>query len=86
MAGKIQKQMAEKAEDDMKYEIAVNYYKKAADYFAMENTNSKSFEQGCLLKAADLMCQNDLPGAYEQATKVIVSLINRSMRKLVCNI
>jgi len=70
MAGKIQKQMAEKAEDDLKYDIAVPAYKKAADYFSMENTNSKSFEQGCLLKAADLMCQNDLPGAYEQSTKI----------------
>jgi hypothetical protein len=70
MAGKIQKQMAEKVEDDMKYDIAVTYYKKAADYFSMENTNSKSFEQSCLLKAADIMCQNNLPGAYEVATKV----------------
>jgi len=70
MAGKIQKQMAEKAEDDVKYDLAVTYYKKAADYFSMENTNSKSFEQGCLLKAADLMSQNDLPGTYDHAAKI----------------
>lgn len=71
MAGKIQKQMAEACENDLQYPTAVMYYKKAADYFSMEKTNSKSFEQGCLLKAADLMCINDYQNAYQEASKVI---------------
>jgi hypothetical protein len=62
--------MAEKCENDLEYELAINYYKKAADYFSMENTNSKSFEQQCLLKAADLMCQTSYTNAYQEATKV----------------
>jgi len=70
MAGKIQKQMAEKYENDLQYELSVNFYKKAADYFSMENTNSKSFEQQCLLKAADLMCTNDFPNAYQESIKI----------------
>jgi len=70
MAGKIQKQMAEKCENELQYELATTYYKKAADYFSMENTNSRSFEQQCLLKAADLMCINDFPNAYLESVKI----------------
>jgi len=62
--------MAEKCENDMEYDLAISYYQKAADYFSMENTNSRSFEQQCLLKAADLMCQNNHPKAYQDAVKV----------------
>lgn len=62
--------MAEKCENDLAYESAIIYYKKAADYFSMENTNSKSFEQQCLLKAADLMCQTNYNNVYQEATKV----------------
>ena len=67
--------MAEKAENDLQPKIAINYYKKAADYFSMENTNSKSFVQQCSLKAADLLCINDLPDAYKESVKVIITLI-----------
>ena len=74
MAGKTQKQVAEKAENDLEYESAITYYKKAADYFSMENTNSKSFEQQCLLKAADLMCQTGHARAYEESVKVMIHI------------
>jgi hypothetical protein len=67
--------MAEKCENDLEYELAINYYKKAADYFSMENTNSKSFEQQCLLKAADLMCQTNYTNAYQEATRVNEEII-----------
>lgn len=70
MAGKIQKQMAEEHEADLKYDEAAQYYKKAAEYFSMENTNSKSYEQGCLIKQADLMCLVDLKETLEEATKI----------------
>ena len=67
--------MAEKAENDIQYEIAIKLYKKAADYFSMENSNSKSFEQQCLLKAADIMCITDHPNAYQESVKVITNSI-----------
>jgi len=70
MAGKIQKQMAEKAENDLKYKDAATYYRKAADYFSMENTNSKAFEQQCLLKSADISCENNFPDCYQLATQI----------------
>lgn len=62
--------MAEKFENDLSYEQAILAYKKAADYFMMESTNSKSFEQQCLLKAADLMCQTNHPNCYQEAPKI----------------
>ena len=70
MAGKTQKQMAEDYEGDLIYDQAIIAYKKAADYFSMENINSKSYEQGCLLKQADLMCISDHSGAFEEAKQV----------------
>ena len=40
MAGKLQKQMAESFENDFKYDLAVECYKKAADYFSMVRTGA----------------------------------------------
>ena len=40
-AAKIQKKLAEQFEQEMKYELAIHSYKKAADYFTMENSNFK---------------------------------------------
>jgi len=70
MAGKIEKQLAEKFEEDVNHEMAVSHYKKAADYFSMESTNSKSYEQGCLLKAADLMCIHDYKTCFKEASDI----------------
>ena len=36
----------------------------------MENINSKSYEQGCLIKQADLMCINDHKAAFEESKAV----------------
>jgi alpha-soluble NSF attachment protein len=71
-AGKIQKQMAEELEADIKYGEAIAAYRKAAEYFSMENLNSRSYEQGCLLKVADLMCVSDHKDTLEEAQKVIM--------------
>jgi alpha-soluble NSF attachment protein len=65
MAGKIQKQIAEEYEADLQYDLAINAYGKAAEYFSMENINSKSYEQGCLIKQADLMCSIDHKDTFE---------------------
>jgi alpha-soluble NSF attachment protein len=70
MAGKTQKQMAEDYEADLKYEEAINAYKKAAEYFSMENLNSKSYEQGCLIKQADLMCISGHKDFFEESRNV----------------
>lgn len=70
MAGKIMKTMGEEAEGNMDYKDAIFYYRKGADYFAMENANSKSYEQGCLLKLADLLCLTDDPDATKEAKTV----------------
>ena len=72
MAGKTQKQMAEDFEADLKYDEAISAYKRAAEYFSMENLNSKSYEQGCLLKQADLMCISDHKESFEECKTVRV--------------
>ena len=69
-AAKIQKKLAEQFEQEMKYELAIHSYKKAADYFTMENSNFKSYETGCLLKAADIMCNINAPNAFSEAVKI----------------
>lgn len=55
MAGKIQKQIAEIYEEDLDYLNAAQCFKKAGEYFSMES-NSKSYEQSCIIKFADIMC------------------------------
>jgi len=54
----------------MNYELAIVSYQKAADYFTMENSNYKSYEYGCLLKAADIMCNTNAKNCFIEATKV----------------
>ena len=55
-AGKITQEMAHDLEVELDYEKAIEKYKLAADYYSMESKNTKSLEQACLLKQADLMC------------------------------
>jgi alpha-soluble NSF attachment protein len=74
MAGKMEKQIAEDFESELKYNESIQSYIKAAEYFSMESLNSKSYEQSCLLKVADLMCENNHPEAYKEA-KVIYEKI-----------
>lgn len=76
MAGKTQKQMAEEFEADFSYEQAIQAYKRAAEYFSMENLNSKSYENGCLLKQADLMCISNHKDVLEECVKVCNFIFN----------
>jgi hypothetical protein len=69
-AGKIMKSMGEEYESNMEYKEAIGYYRKGADYFSMETSNSKSYEQGCLLKLADLLCLTDDPTAEKESKAV----------------
>jgi hypothetical protein len=55
--------------------MAVKSYKRAADYFSMENLNSKSYEQGCLLKLADLLCLSEDETAYSECKVVCIKFI-----------
>ena len=70
MAGKLEKQIAEDFESELKYDDAINSYKKAAEFFSMESLNSKSYEQACSLKVADLMCENNHEDAYKEGKVV----------------
>ncbi len=70
MAGKTQKQMAEEFESELKYEEAIAGFKRAAEYFSMENLNSRVYEQQCLLKQADLMCITDHKDSFEEGKRV----------------
>lgn len=54
-AGKIEKELAEKYEEDQELERAAECYKRSADYFSMESLNSKSYEQASKLKYADII-------------------------------
>ena len=74
MAGKLEKQIAEDFESELKYDEAINSYRKASEYFSMESLNSKSYEQACSLKVADLMCENNHPEAYKEGKMVIIDL------------
>jgi alpha-soluble NSF attachment protein len=74
-AGKMQQQMGADYEADMEYAIAIQAYKRAADYFSMESLNSRSFEQACLLKTADLMCISEHKDAFEEARQVRIYYI-----------
>ena len=72
-AGKVTQEMAHDLEVDLDYEKAIEKYKLAADYYAMESKNTKSSEQACLIKQADLMCISNhkemlekAPGIYEK--------------------
>jgi alpha-soluble NSF attachment protein len=55
-AGKLTQEIAHKKEVDLNYPEAIRKYKEAAEYFKLDSQNTKSMEQACLLKVADLMC------------------------------
>lgn len=74
MAGKLQKQIAEAYEQEYKYDLAIDGYRRAADYFSMESINSKSYENDCLIKVADLMATIDHKETFQEAPKVLIIL------------
>ena len=55
-AGKLTQEIAHKKELEFNYPEAIKRYNEAAEYYRMDSQNTKSLEQNCLLKVADLMC------------------------------
>ncbi len=85
-AGDARKRLAQEYEHDSEYDLAITEYRKAADYYEMEKSNSKTNYQNCLIKAADLMCISDHKDAFEESKAVNIYLninlfINRRMKK-----
>lgn len=73
-AGKIAQRIAGEFEENFDYAPAIEKYKKAADYYAMESQNTKSLQQSCLLKVADLMCISNHKDMFEEAPKIYEKL------------
>lgn len=69
-AGKITQNMANELEVDLDYTEAITKYKQAAEYYSMENQNTRSLEQSCLIKVADLMCISNHPDMIKEAPKI----------------
>ena len=77
------KTLGEEYESNMDYKEAIGYFRKGADYFSMETSNSKSYEQGCLLKLADLLCLTDDPTAEKEskAVKINIKIYKKILKK-----
>ena len=73
-AGKTAQRIANEFEENFNYEKAIEKYKKAAEYFAMESQNTKSMQQQCLLKVADLMCISNHKDMFTEAPKIYEKL------------
>ena len=73
-AGKITQKIANDLEIAMEYEMAIDKYKKAADLYSMESMNTRSMQQQCLLKVADLMCISNHKKMLEEAPKIYENL------------
>ena len=73
-AGKTSQRIANELEENFNYEKAIEKYKKAAEYYAMESQNTKSMQQQCLLKVADLMCISNHKDMFTEAPKIYEKL------------
>ena len=73
-AGKTAQRIANEFEENFNYEKAIEKYKKAAEYYAMESQNTKSMQQQCLLKVADLMCISNHKDMFTEAPKIYEKL------------
>jgi alpha-soluble NSF attachment protein len=73
-AGKLAQKIAGECEENFDYAQAIDKYKKAAEYFALENQNTKSMQQQCLLKVADLMCISNHKDMFTEAPKIYEKL------------
>ena len=69
-AGKLAQKIAQECEENFDYNNAIDKYKKAADYFTMDTQNTKSMQQQCLLKVADLMCISNHKDMFTEAPKI----------------
>ena len=73
-AGKLTKEMANELEIEANYPLAIEKYQKAAELFAMESQNTRSLEQQCLLKVADLMCISQHKDMEKKAPEIYEKL------------
>ena len=73
-AGKLAQKIAGEFEENFDYPNAIDKYKKAAEFFAMEAQNTKSQQQQCLLKVADLMCISNHKDMFTEAPKIYEKL------------
>jgi alpha-soluble NSF attachment protein len=73
-AGKLAQRIANDLEENFDYTNAIEKYKKAAEYFGMESSNTKSMTQQCLLKVADLMCISKHKDMFTEAPKIYEKL------------
>ena len=73
-AGKLAQRIANELEENFNYEKAIEKYKKASEYFAMESQNTKSMQQQCLVKVADLMCICNHKDMFTEAPKIYEKL------------
>ena len=73
-AGKTAQRIATEFEENFNYEKAIEKYKKAAEYYKMESQNTKSMQQQCLLKVADLMCISNHKEMFTEAPKIYEKL------------
>ena len=73
-AGKLAQRIANDFEVNFNYEKAIVKYQKAAEYFQMESQNTKSMQQQCLLKVADLMCISNHKDMFTEAPKIYEKL------------
>ena len=73
-AGKIAQRIANDYETNFNYEKAIEKYKKAAEFYAMESQNTKSMQQQCLVKVADLMCISKHKDMFQEAPKIYEKL------------
>ena len=73
-AGKIAQRIANEFEENFNYEKAIEKYKKAADYYSLESQNTKSMQQQCLLKVADLMCISNHKDMFTETPKIYEKL------------
>ena len=69
-AGKLAQKIGNDFEENLIYDKAIDKYKKAAEYYAMESQNTKSMQQQCLIKVADLMCISKHKDMWTEAPKI----------------
>jgi alpha-soluble NSF attachment protein len=73
-AGKLTQEIAHNKEVEFNYPEAIKKYKEAAEYYKLDSQNTKSLEQNCLLKVADLMCISGDKNMFENAPQLYEKL------------
>jgi alpha-soluble NSF attachment protein len=73
-AGKLTQEIAHNKEVELNYPEAIKKYQEAAEYYKLDSQNTKSLEQNCLLKVADLMCISGDKNMFENAPQLYEKL------------